>query len=180
MREIRMFLLTLCLIGSILIALSPVTIWAGQTGKIAGRITDSANNEPMPGVNIFLENTNMGGATDLEGLYVILNVPPGTYTLRAMMIGYGSKKVVDVKVSIDLTTKIDLQLSEETLTTEEIIVTASIPIVQRDLTATVEIIRSEEIQEMPVQELNDILQLQAGITTGEDGQLHIRGGRSSE
>jgi len=180
MRARRIFLLTLCLNVSILIALSPVAIWAGQTGKIAGKIIDSATNEPMAGINVFLENTNMGGATDLEGLYVILNVPPGTYTLRAMMIGYGSKKVVDVKVSIDLTTKIDLQLSEETLTTEEIIVTASIPIVQQDLTATVEIIRSEEIQEMPVQELNDILQLQAGITTGDDGELHIRGGRSSE
>ena len=180
MRASRMFLLTLCLNGSMLIALSPVAIWAGQTGKIAGKIIDRSTNEPLPGVNVVLEGTNMGAATDLEGEYIILNVSPGTYALRVSMIGYGSQKVIDVKVSIDLTTRIDVQLSEEALAMEEIIVTASVPIVQKDLTATVKIVRSEDIQQMAVQELNDILQLQAGITTGEDGELHIRGGRSSE
>ena len=180
MRVRRMFFLILCLNGSILIALSPVSIWAGQTGKISGKIIDSATNEPLPGVNVVIEGTNMGAATDLEGEYVILNISPGTYALKVSMIGYAPQKVVNVKVSVDLTTRIDVQLSEEALAMEEIIITASVPIVQKDLTATVEIIRSEEIQQMAVQELNDILQLQAGITTGADGELHIRGGRSSE
>ena len=115
MRVRRMFLLTLCLNGSILIALSPVAIWAGQTGKISGKIIDSSTDEPMPGVNVVLEGTNLGAATDLEGEYVILNVPPGTYALRTSMIGYGPQKVVNVKVSVDLTTRIDVQLSEEAL-----------------------------------------------------------------
>ncbi|MCH8957687.1 carboxypeptidase-like regulatory domain-containing protein, partial [candidate division KSB1 bacterium] len=166
MRVRRMFFLILCLNGSILIALSPVSIWAGQTGKISGKIIDSATNEPLPGVNVVIEGTNMGAATDLEGEYVILNISPGTYALKVSMIGYAPQKVVNVKVSVDLTTRIDVQLSEEALAMEEIIITASVPIVQKDLTATVEIIRSEEIQQMAVQELNDILQLQAGITTG--------------
>ncbi len=157
MRARRMFLLILCLNGSILIALSPVAIWAGQTGKISGKIIDSATNEPLPGVNVVLEGTNMGAATDLAGDYVILNVPPGTYAIRTSMIGYGSQKIIDVKVSIDLTTRIDVQLSEEALAMEAVVVIASTPIVQKDLTSTVEIVRSEEIKEMAVQELNDIL-----------------------
>jgi len=180
MRVIRMFLLTLCLTGCILIASSPIASWAGQTGKIAGTIIDTSTNEPIPGVNIVLVGTTMGAATGLQGEYVILNVPPGTYALRASMIGYASQKVVNVKVSIDLTTRIEIQLSEEALAMDEVVVTASLPIVQKDLTATVEIVRSEDIQQMAVQELNDILELQAGITTGKDGALHIRGGRSSE
>ena len=103
MRSGRMLFLTLCLSGFILIAASPVTIWAGQTGKISGKIIDKSTNEPMPGVNVVLDGTMMGAATDLEGEYVILNVPPGKYALRASMIGYASQKVIDVRVLIDLT-----------------------------------------------------------------------------
>ena len=33
---------------------------------------------------------------------------------------------------------------------------------------------------LPVEEVSDVVQLQAGVTQGRDGQLHIRGGRSEE
>lgn len=66
----------------------PHLIWAGVTGKIAGFITDAKTGEPLPGVNVVLKGTSMGAATDIEGYYVILNVPPGTYTLEASFVGY--------------------------------------------------------------------------------------------
>lgn len=154
--------------------------WAGQTGKIVGKVTDAETGEPLPGANIVLEGTTMGAASDLEGEFVIINVPPGIYTVRASVIGYAVARVVEVKVSVDLTTRVDFQLRTEALAMEEVVVTATTPIVQKDLTSTVKIVRSEEIKEMPVQEFDDILRLQAGITVGEEGSIHIRGGRSSE
>lgn len=164
----------------IVILILCIPLWAGQTGKIAGKVVDAKTGDPLPGANVFLEGTNMGAATDMDGEYFILNVPPGTYTVVASMIGYSKGKVVNVKVAIDLTSRVDFKLNEEAVEMNEVVVTASIPIVQKDLTSTVEIVRSEDIKEMAVQEFKDILQLQAGITTGEDGAIHIRGGRSSE
>ena len=180
MRVKRMFLLTLCLNGIILIALSPVVIWAGQTGKLAGKLTDAETGDALPGANVVLEGTTLGAACDLEGYYVILNVPPGTYNLRASMMGYAPHKILDVKVSLDLTTKIDIKLSQEALEMGEVIVVAEQPIVQNDLTASLQIVRSEDIAQMPVESLADVLELQAGITKDSEGRIHIRGGRASE
>jgi len=57
----------------------------------------------------------MGAATDISGYYVILNVPVGTYRLKASMMGYSVIVVEKVRVSIDLTTKVDFRLSTEVL-----------------------------------------------------------------
>ena len=63
----------------ILVLIIPETTVAQATGKIAGVITDVANGEPIPGVNVFIEGTNFGAESDLEGTYVILNVPAVNY-----------------------------------------------------------------------------------------------------
>ncbi len=61
---------------------------AGTTGKIAGAVKDGESGLPLPGVNVIIEGTSMGAATDLKGEYVVLNIPPGVYDIRALMIGY--------------------------------------------------------------------------------------------
>ena len=62
-------------------------------GKIAGQITSMETGEPLPGVNVLVEEVFLGAATDPNGEYVILNVPTGYHTLSASYIGY-SKYVV--------------------------------------------------------------------------------------
>ncbi|MDZ7625174.1 MAG: carboxypeptidase-like regulatory domain-containing protein [Ignavibacteriaceae bacterium] len=62
--------------------------FAGTTGKIAGKVTDSKTGEALPFVNILIEGTNLGAATDIDGNYVILNIPPGKYNVKAQYIGY--------------------------------------------------------------------------------------------
>ncbi|MBN1561775.1 carboxypeptidase-like regulatory domain-containing protein, partial [candidate division KSB1 bacterium] len=66
----------------------PLLITAGTSGKIAGTVVDAESNDPLPGVNIVLKGTTMGAAADVNGEYVILNVPPGIYAIEARMIGY--------------------------------------------------------------------------------------------
>ena len=46
-------------------------IWAGVSGKIYGRITDRDNGDPLPGVNVIVNGTSQGAATDADGEYFI-------------------------------------------------------------------------------------------------------------
>ena len=154
---------------------------AGTTGKIAGRVIDAENGESLPGVNVYIEGTTLGASTDIDGFFIILNIPPGNYELTAAFIGYQEQKVLNVRVSIDLTTKVDFKLGSTIFELDEVVtVIAEREIVRKDLTSTAAVINTEEISQMPVEDFENVLQLQAGIVTGADGSLHIRGGRASE
>ena len=93
------------------ILMSSSAVYAVSTGKLVGRATDS-DGEPLVGVNIYVLETEQGAVTDLEGLYLILNVRPGTYTLRASYIGFQSVLVQDVRIQIDRTTVQDFLLTD--------------------------------------------------------------------
>lgn len=164
----------------ILLMVSCYVVRAGSTGKIAGRVTDASTKEPLYLVNVIVEGTNLGSSTDLQGYYTILNIPPGTYTVRASMIGYTDVRVTDVKLSIDFTTTVGIKLEPSTLMIGEVTIVAEKTLIRRDLTSSSSTISAEEIRTMPVESFQDILQLQAGVVVGSGGVLHVRGGRSSE
>ena len=71
------FLLKSILIVSLIFL--PVELFAGTTGKIAGRVMDYKTKEPLIGVNVVIVGTSKGAATDVDGNYFILNIPPGVY-----------------------------------------------------------------------------------------------------
>lgn len=149
---------------------------AGSTGKIAGRVIDEKTREPLVGVNVILEETVLGAATDLDGNYVVLNVPPGVYVLKASAVGYNSVRVTNVRVQVDLTTNVNFELTETTIEfTEEIVVVARRPIVQKDLTSTSSRVSADQIKAFPVEDVSGLVNLQAGVVEG-----HFRGGRSGE
>jgi outer membrane receptor protein involved in Fe transport len=163
------------------ILLLPVLLWAGTTGKIAGKVVDQETSEPLPGANVVVQGTTLGAAADLEGKFVILNVPPGRYTVSASMIGYTTQKVENVRVTIDLTTEVEFELRATVLETgSEVVVTAERPLVQRDLTSTIATTSGEEIRSLPVEEVDEVIQMEAGIVRDAQGNLHIRGGRATE
>jgi len=87
------------------------TGFAEGTGKISGKVTDINTGEPLHGTNIPILGSNRGAAADTNGLYTISNVPPGSYSMQARMMGYKSVTVNDVIVVADSTTIINLQLS---------------------------------------------------------------------
>ena len=57
-------------------------------GKIAGEVNDASSGEALPGVNVVVVDTRLGGATGVTGEYFILQVPPGTYDIRASLVGF--------------------------------------------------------------------------------------------
>jgi len=155
-------------------------LFAGITGKIAGKVTDAETGEALIGINVLIEGTSLGAATNIDGNYVINNVEPGTYTLIFSGVGYQKKIVTNVKVSSDFTTRIDIQLSTEAIGLETIVVEATRPMVRKDLTSSHTVIDNTQIEALPVESVDQLLALQAGITKGAGGELHIRGGRSTE
>ena len=165
-----------CLICAVLGCFVVPIAGAQNVGRISGTVTDAASGEPLPGVNVVVDGTTRGAATDLEGEYFILNVPPGRYELRASMIGYETTVVSDVIVSANRTTTIDFELTDEAIGVGEVLVTAERPDVERDKTSTSYIVRAEEVQAMPgMRDIGDVLSLQPDVIDG-----HFRGGRSGE
>jgi len=159
----------------------PIQLLAGTTGKIAGKVIDAKTKEPLPGVNVIIEGTTMGAAADVNGSFVILNVPPGIYTLKAMMIGYKAMRVENVRVSVDLTTEVNFTLQPTVLQIgETVTVVAERPMVIKDLTASTAVVGADEMKTLPVTEVSEAIELQAGLVKDAGGALHIRGGRSGE
>jgi outer membrane receptor protein involved in Fe transport len=154
--------------------------WSGTTGKIVGEVKDSQTGEGVVGASVTIQGTSLGAATNIEGYFVILNVPPGTYTLVSSSVGYNKKTVTGVTVSVDLTTTQNFQLASEAVQAEEVVVTAERPIVKRDLTSSEARVDASTIESLPVSEVSEVLSLQAGITQDRDGGIHIRGGRTTE
>jgi len=152
---------------------------AGTTGKISGRVIDKATNEALVGVNIVVVGTSLGAATDADGHYAIINIPPGRYNVRITIIGYLATIVQDVRVMLDQTTILDAQLDATMLELPDVIIRAERPMIQKDITATISVVSSEQIKLLPVKNFVEVLQLQAGVV-GEGNDIHVRGGRSNE
>ncbi|HVO74679.1 MAG TPA: TonB-dependent receptor, partial [Ignavibacteriaceae bacterium] len=169
-----------CMIMFIAYLSLSLPVIAGTTGKIKGKITDKETNEPILGANIIVEGTYHGAAADPEGDYYINNVPPGKYTLIASSVGYNKVRVENVIVRIDLTTEINIELSSEAIQMGEVVVQAEQPLVTKDLTSSSAIVTSEEIKAMPVDNLQQVISLQAGVYKDAGGDLHFRGGRADE
>ncbi|MDP1676514.1 MAG: TonB-dependent receptor [Bacteroidota bacterium] len=150
-------------------------LYSGQTGKIVGKITDKKSGEPVVGASILIQGTKSGSSSDFEGFYSISNISPGTYSLSITSIGYRNSVIKNVIVKIDLTTEIDMKLEETVVEGDAVIIEAQRPLVQKDLTSSSVTVSSDEMKVMPVENLSQVINLQAGVVGG-----HFRGGRSGE
>jgi outer membrane receptor protein involved in Fe transport len=159
----------------VLLLFSATLLFSGTTGKLTGYVTDADNGQPLPGANVMIEGTMMGAATNLDGYYVILNVPPGTYSVKTAMMGYSAVSQTGVRINIDLTTNLDFALGTEVLVGQEVTVVAERPIVQKDISGSMANIQAEQIDALPVQSISSVVGLQAGV----EG-LEIRGGGEEE
>ena len=171
-----------------LLLLLPLVLWAGQGGKIAGQITDKESGIALPGANVMLTHRWIDGlatpldrvigtAADLEGHYYLLNVYPGSYSLKVDFIGMSSSLIEEVDVMIDMTTFVDVALEPASLEGEQVIVESQRKnTVQTDLTATKTVYDVSDVQSIAgVSDIGDIINLQADVVDD-----HFRGGRTGE
>ena len=151
-----------------------------SNGKIAGRVVEKETGSPAVGVNVILIDTYLGAATDENGRFTILNIPPGTYSIRVDAIGFATITMKDVRVTTSQTTELSFTLEEAVIEGQEVTVIAERPLVQKDLTASQRVTTAKEIEDMPVESFLGVLTTHAGVNQSAGGALHVRGGRSNE
>jgi hypothetical protein len=169
------------------------TAFAGG-GKITGKVTEKKTGEPALAASIVLTHVlqdgketqlpvQMGATTDVNGYYVILNVPPGEYTIKTSSIGFSTVITKGVKVDPDRTIKLDLVLEESTIGLNEIVVTAKQEVIKADVSGTQEIISADKISVLPIVRVDEYFGKLKGVqlSSSSDGYgLVIRGGAIRE
>jgi hypothetical protein len=148
--------------------------FGGVTGKVTGRIIDQKTGTPIPGANILVAGTALGAVSDLNGDYIILHVPPGSYSVRASILGYSQTVVQGVEVRIDQTSDLTVRMSPEVIKGETVTVVAERKAVKPDVTTSVTSVTSQELIMLPVSNVQGVVGMQAGIRG-----LDIRGSSSN-
>jgi outer membrane receptor protein involved in Fe transport len=151
---------------------------AGTTGQLAGKVRDDQGKE-VP-ANIILDGTQIGAMTRDNGQYIIINIPPGTYDVKCLSMGYGTQIVQGIQIGVDETTTLNFTLSRDALALEGItIIEAKNQGVKKDRSGSSRTVTSDTIEEIAAESIEDIVAIQAGaVSTG--GELHVRGGRANE
>ena len=162
------------LLVSIFVNLTSIGL-SQTTGKLAGTIVDKQSNTPLPGANIILDNTSYGTATDDEGQFYIINIPPGMYSVTILMMGYKTVKVNDVRISTNRSVSLNIDLEQTVIEGEVVTVEVARLAQKKDQTGTIKNISGDEINALAVESVGSVINMQAGVVNG-----HFRGGRNTE
>jgi TonB-dependent receptor len=160
------------------------SLWA-QSGSISGSVFDPSLGEGLAAANVILEGTKLGASTDLNGNYIIHNVPEGTYTLRASYIGYSeSDTTVIVRAHQDSRIHFTLNYGN-TIEGETIVVTAQVSgqlaAINEQLSSNriVNTVSAEKMEELPDANAAESIGRLPGVSlqrsAGEANRIVIRG-----
>ena len=150
-------------------------VFGQTTGKLTGIVTDLTTGDPLPGVNVIIDDTPYGTASANDGRFNIINVPPGMYSVSVMMIGYKTVKINEVRVSINRTVTLDIEMEQTIIEGEVVTVEVARLAQKKDQTGTIKNISGDEIKALPVESVGNVINMQAGVVNG-----HFRGGRNTE
>ncbi len=176
-KKMKTSVFTLCL-------LLVISAFAKETGRISGYLRNAATGEPIMYANVVLEGTYLGAASDVHGHYVIVNIPPGKYTLKAMMMGYESRTRA-VTIAADEDIRLDLELTVKAIEGEAVEVTAERTRFEEKVEISRMNLSMEQIVNTPAMVEADLfrtLQMMPGVTAKNDfsSALIVRGGGSDE
>ncbi|MDH3198976.1 MAG: carboxypeptidase regulatory-like domain-containing protein, partial [Candidatus Krumholzibacteria bacterium] len=151
----------------------------GQTGTITG-VVKAKDGKPLAYANVILVGTSLGAMSLADGKFSIKGVPARTYTIKAMMMGYKAEEKTGVVVASGADVELDFTMEETIVAkTQEILVTADKAMVEVTESKTVGTVSSQQLEEMPVDDVLEAVALKAGIVKSGD-EMHVRGGRSGE
>ncbi|HVP37211.1 MAG TPA: TonB-dependent receptor [Terriglobales bacterium] len=151
---------------------------------VSGNILDSETGGPLPGVTVMLSGTKLGTYSDLDGHFIIRNVPPGTYTLTFSMIGYGQEKLTEVQVTSAGPVKIGaIKLTSSAIQIKGVEVTAkrvnnteaALLRIQQKAPAISDGISAEQISKSSASDAAGALSKVTGVTVVGGKYVYVRG-----
>jgi TonB-dependent receptor len=171
------------MLGVLLFFAFPCIAFA-QSGTMRGKVVESGSQGPLPGANVLLQGTNFGAAADINGNFVIRNIPAGEYTIAISYIGY-ERTTATVTVQANTVLEQDFVLSPTVLMGEVVTITAQgegqVTAIQQQLASNriANIVSEAKIQELPDWNTAQALSRLPGISTlkssGEDNKVVVRG-----
>ena len=169
-----------------LMAAPLIAVPGQQVGSIAGTVTVANSNEPLFGVTLQIEGTQLGATTTAAGTYRIPNVPVGTHTLSARRLGY-ARATQRVTVTDNATVTVDFSLEKTVTSLDQIVVTGT-PEAQskREIGNAIGLVNAAEVAQLApppnVQQLlngvSGVRVQSAGGDVGSGGNTRIRGANS--
>ncbi len=173
MRNNVLILLVLMLFGSF-------SLFAGTTGKLAGKVKDVDSKAPVAYASVILDGTSIGAETKENGSYFIINIPAGTYDVLVQLMGYAPKKVTGVVIVADQTTTLNATIEQTALEMAEfVVVEQKEELVKKGQSSSIRTVTSDTIEDIAVEDIDDVLNMQAGVNV-IGGEIYVRGGRANE
>ena len=173
----RLFLMIFCLLYS--------AISIAQTNSIAGKLIDvEYDNEPLAFVNVFIKGTEKGVTSDIDGLYSIENMAPGSYTVVYSFLGYKTVEIPNVKVIPGEVTLIDVPMEPSAAALDEVVIKTiarsgtevALLIEQRKATLIKESIGAEQLVKLGVSNAAGATTKISGVSKTEgSGDVFVRG-----
>jgi len=141
---------------------------SAQSGVITGKVTDAASGAPIEGAQVQATGAQRYSAlTGADGMYRLVNVAEGSYTLVVRVIGFDTKTITDVRAG----STTNVALTPRPIQLNETVVTASRsrPEKALDAPASISVISSERIEERPAVTVTDHLRSTPGVDISRGG-----------
>ena len=148
----------------LIIYFSLVSLYAGTDGTLRGSVADDSG-EPLAGANIFIEVLQIGAAADINGNYIILNIPVGEYDVVCQMMGYEKVTMKQVNIVMDQTQWLNFKLPLDDVELEGVEVLGTRPLVEKGTTSKKVTIDKEAIQSLPIRDLSSHKQSSCSINS---------------
>ena len=155
-----------------------------QSGSITGKVVDVNSGDALPGADIFIQGTSLGVASNLNGSYYIINIPPGKYTIVAKYIGYEDKSA-DIEIGPNEKKQLDIKMKFMVIEGENVVVTAQaegqMQAMNQQLSAKTikNVVSKKQIQELPEANAAEAVGRLPGVSLersgGEGNKVVIRG-----
>jgi len=150
-----------------ILILATVPLAAQTTGSISGRVTDTSG-ATLPGVTVEATSASLQGTreatSDINGLYRLPLLPPGSYTVAYTLAGFGPKKQEAVAVLLGKETAVDIALSPSL--SESITVGSFAPPIDTSSNTLGTNLNAAQIETLPTaRNYSSVAQITPGVST---------------